>query len=530
MAMLAKAAFEGVHSNLEVVEQDVDLDMVAVVASAGNPDCSGEELSGEGTEKREGMEDDHCQNESLDGGQPAGVGENVRFAEGLPSDSLEEDGAADAARTMRRQQVMSIKTTNAADDYAHRGVWLKDFHFLGYEMYVRRVTLHDAEGHVWPFESHYPLASRYGQQIRATMAIPRLCNFKCPSMAENEEENAMMKSLLLTPVACPGRGWCHHVCRFNPALGMAPTPAASLASCGKPSFRQGWRARWHEIETEAAVADQKEQAAGKLLVLKDTTSFKAWLPPAREQRLQPVIKFRTCLQDVMQTRSCGDHAMRSLASFVCVRQLHDAEHCCQDRPSDCQSLHWGHHSEQCSLSEFMCHLARKVAINLDLAAESKALQKPSTEQAEDEESDGAEKQAEEQEVEVQTDLFGGDNDLEDDAGEDVADVRPRAPFRNVREAVEFALRKDELELAYQAKKCSKQQLTLKHYHSMYGNLLMARYPLRGLQAEGPQWHRHLGIQLRKHFVVAIEQQKQFFVMAVKGESMQAGICRSTCLI
>lgn len=268
MATLAQSAFGGVNVAVDATDDAVALELVGITAVAQNDSDA----------ESEGRPLDSDEDEETGG---AGTAEQCTAA----GEEQEKDEKEVLRGKRRRQQIMSIKTTNAADDYAHRGIWLTDFHFLGYQMYVKRVTLHDADGHVWPFESHYPLASRYGQQIRMTMAVPRFCNFKCPSMAENAEENAMMKSILLTPITCPGKDFCHHVCRFNPILGFAAMPAADLPKCRRPTFQSGWRTRWRRVELEAAASDQKEEIAGKISVLRDTTLFKAWLPPGNDKGL-----------------------------------------------------------------------------------------------------------------------------------------------------------------------------------------------------------------------------------------------------
>ena len=223
---------------------------------------------------------------------------------------------------------------------------------------------------------------------------------------------------------------------------------------------------------------------------------------------------------MIRTHGCGDKALRSVADFVCARELHDKSHVCKHQPGECSSLHWGHHDEQHSVSEFMCRLARKVAVNLDVSAESKTLQRPQEAQAADEDSDRSEPQKADQGIEIDAELLCEDEEIEDDAGEDIGEVRPRAPFTSVTEAVEFALRKSELDAAYQAKRCTKQQTTLKEYHAMYGSLLFASFPLP--QAQGPtmRWEDHLGLQLRKDFALAIEQQRQFFATALRGASVE----------
>lgn len=164
-------------------------------------------------------------------------------------------------------------------------------------------------------------------------------------------------------------------------IGLCCNAAADLPKCRRPTFQSGWRARWRRVELEAAASDQKEQIAGKISVLRDTTLFKAWLPPVSEQRTHTAIAVRSCLEDVIRTHGCGDQVLGSVTDFVCARELRDKSHVCKHQPGECSSLHWGHHDEQHSVSEFMCRLARKVAVNLDVSAESKTLQRPQEAQA-----------------------------------------------------------------------------------------------------------------------------------------------------
>ena len=196
MAQAAKRCLKakvGKQTVDDVPDDEAQLDMVAINVQADAVSEEGEQERDETGD--ENMEDVDEQKSEVDMGE-----------------DTDDSGREDKQRPLGKQsgrglgattrQVMSIKTTNAADDYAHRGTLLKDFHFLGYSMYVRRVPLNDFEGPVFPFEPHYPLSSRYGQQIRDQAAIPRLCNFNCPGLENNAEDNGMMKGLFVLGKGC----------------------------------------------------------------------------------------------------------------------------------------------------------------------------------------------------------------------------------------------------------------------------------------------------------------------------------------
>ena len=355
MAQLAKSAVCRNMARTELPPEDVSVDMVGVA-----PVSDSEEEEGSAAEAKEHDEDDDDNN--------------------VPRTRSKEK---------RSRQVMSIKTANAADDYAHRGVWLKDFHFLGYQMYVKRVPLNHCDGHVWPFEQHYVLASRFGQQIRSQAAVPRLCNFNCPSEQQNAEENALMKSLLLVPIRCPGQGFCHHVCRFNPLLGLEGTPDVMQRGrmTQRASFLKAWRVHWRKIRQAAQEADELEQSAGKLLVLKDTVLFKTWASGSPEQQEANCCAVRLQVSSVLLNVGLSDKPVEIVMLFLCAREIaQKGGHECGD--AQCLSLSWGHHAEQCTVFQFMSQLAATVALNLDLSAESKSLKKAGGPQIPDDEDTG----------------------------------------------------------------------------------------------------------------------------------------------
>ncbi|CAE7160870.1 unnamed protein product [Symbiodinium necroappetens] len=251
-------------------------------------------------------------------------------------------GSSDDEAKGPRIEIMSMKTTNAADDYAHRGAALRSFHFLGYQMYVRRVPLRKSSVHqVFPFEPHYALASRYGQEVRLKMAIPRLCNFRCPSMTEDPEGNAMMKGLLFQAVACPGPNFCHHVMRFQPLLGAAQEHAETIHKPSSFTFESAWRVERARVELLARRADRLEEAGQRLLVLHDTTLLKAWLPPEPEQHGVLPQSRRQVLQDLVLARRLPERTAESVASFLCAQDL-VAGHVCPCTPDTVDRQVEGH--------------------------------------------------------------------------------------------------------------------------------------------------------------------------------------------
>ena len=495
----------------DMVEDDVQLDTVAInvqadaVSEEGEQDCNETE-----DEDAEGM-DEQKSEEGMGEDMDASGGENRQRSSGKLS------GRTTRAAT---RQVMSIKTTNAADDYAHRGKLLKDFHFLGYEMYVRRVPLNDCQGQVFPFECHYPLASRYGQQIRNQAAIPRLCNFNCPSLESNAEDNGMMKGLLFVPVSCPGEGMCHDVCRFNPLLGLEACHLGKLK--GRALFEMSWRVHNCKLQQAAEEADDLESAAGKLLVLKDTTLFRGWDPEEVQQCSRRAVAMRQCLKDGLRELGLPEEAIQGVISYLCLQRVLDDQHVCG---SNCESLHWGHHDHQCSVKQFMFRLARSASLNLDLAAESKCLKKPTTVQDEDTDSDcdvlvRREKHAAKEIQEVGG--VGEDCIVEDDLGDSIFETQSLCPFTDTSAVVKFALRQEEVMAALEAKHSSRHQVTLKQYYAVYGDRMFDKNELAGAREGNLVWQEHVGLHKADGFALAIEQQRQRFKDFVRQQDEAAG--------
>ena len=74
-------------------------------------------------------------------------------------------------------------STNTADDYAHRGPFLKAMPFYVYRMYVRRIgrtaSLGEQAFMVFDFDEHYPMAVSYKQQVSLhRMTVPTIDGFQ----------------------------------------------------------------------------------------------------------------------------------------------------------------------------------------------------------------------------------------------------------------------------------------------------------------------------------------------------------------
>ena len=449
--------------------------------------------------------------------------------EGQTIDAGEDsDGSAASAQCVRDHaapvEILALKTTNSADDYAHRGPELRNFHFLGYQMFVRRVPLGHTSRIVYPFEPHYALAGRFGQELRVKMAIPRLCNFRCPSVFEDSEANALSKGLLFRPVNCPGPGFCNHVQRFFPLLGLSPQGHETPLPGGTVSFEAAWKVENARIQRLASKADELENAARRILVLQDTTLQKVWTTAEPEQHSFQAQERRLFLKELTLAFRLPERTAQHVAAFLCVFDA-QPDHICEFGPkSRCKQLHWGHHDEQCTVEEFMSQLARQVCFNLDLAAESKHLPKSRPQQsAEDDVPDDVDgKRLEAVDLQI-TDVGGaGEGDFEDDAGDLEYDTQCVHGFECTSEVVDLVLRKHELQEAEKAKKCTREQMCYKRYAEAYGDLLFRATPLKQANTSRQSFvSRHVGKRLGPQKALGMLQQKAF-IARYKAQAEAAG--------
>ena len=453
--------------------------------------------------------------------------QDMRYTQTLNQDDekVENEDYPQHRQRQLLQETMRMKTTNMADDYAHRGPHLQDFNYFLYAMFVRRVPLtsfSSSDTLLWPFDMHYALASTYAQEIRYKMAVPRLCNFNCPSLLQNPEENAMMKSLLLTQSCCTGTNRCHHVGRFFPHLGFAADESPDVLRenfkknrkeqrCKlKIGFQRAWKTHLVRMQQLAAQASKREDSAQKILVLHDTTLFKTWLPDGPLHAIQKdleCVKVRDCVKEQLRVLRLPDRAIKLILTNLCC-------HCIAERHGQnahiCSSLHWGHHEDQVTLEEFVAHVSCNIALNLDLAAEAKHLPRPKL-PGEDADASASEAGSthpnnEIDDWQMQVEAVGGADDIEDDLGDMMEDLQNLYPFATAKETLEFALRKKEYEKALATRKCSNQQLVLKRFYAAYGEQAFESKPIAPPIASQKETQQ-LGTLLKSHLPLALEQQK-----------------------
>ena len=97
----------------------------------------------------------------------------------------------------------------------------------------------------------------------------------CPPEEEDHgEPNAAHKLMLFSRARCPGPEHCADPLAFRSLLMPSDDPDDVRVDRLKPLFWPCWKACRCEMEMHAAKADEKEQAAGKIAVLADTTTMR----------------------------------------------------------------------------------------------------------------------------------------------------------------------------------------------------------------------------------------------------------------
>ena len=382
-------------------------------------------------------------------------------------DQTEQDQVDDDAQDADGAKVEIIKveacthSTNAADDYAHRGTKLQNMPFYIYRMYVRRIP-NPSQAKVrsptiFCFEPHYAMARSYAQEvILNNISVPTIDGFQCPTVEQDAEQNALLKAILFTPWSCTDPMMCGSVLNYQRHLsnnehpdntaGAAPQPAASSSRAADASqsaasssssrgpqqrtytFQRAWNLRCSEINTLAYRADCRCLSARKKLVMADTTLFadvkepKSEIEDGEEVRQLLVTFYTTRLR-----RSPPCHGVRTIMAFLGM------------------PCRW--HEEQCTLAEFSAYIARDVVAHIDLAAEAR-VKKPSKPlddaESEDESDDDRINRRTIPAVEL-VDMGGGDND---NADADVEDVPigelSRFPLSDVNTTISLCLQQADL--------------------------------------------------------------------------------------
>ena len=287
----------------------------------------------------------------------AGDAEDAAPDNDFDADNAErEDAEAPAVEVL--SMTTATSSTNAADDYAHRGSDLLAMPMYVYRMYVRRELRGNRRaapgGTLFEFEPHYPLARGYVQKMRVDrMNVPTIDGFQCPTWRQDPELNSLFKAMLFTPWVCRDPMTCGCVSRYAHLLsngspgGSAQSPDATRR---KFTFERAWRLRCSEIHVLAQRAEARGDASQKLLVLADTTLLSNLKEP--KEALDRGLRLRRKVMALSSTwRTMPSQALRSLLSY--------AGRMCP----------W--HAEQCTLAEYCAYVARDTLAHMELAAEAR---------------------------------------------------------------------------------------------------------------------------------------------------------------
>ena len=102
----------------------------------------------------------------------------------VSDDDQDSDSAEDGNVNISKLEACT-HSTNASDDYAHRGTKLRTMPFYVYRMYVRRISkpsrVRARSPTIFFFEPHYALARSYAQElILHNIHVPTIDGFQCP--------------------------------------------------------------------------------------------------------------------------------------------------------------------------------------------------------------------------------------------------------------------------------------------------------------------------------------------------------------
>ena len=119
----------------------------------------------------------------------------------LGTNKEDEDHSGDEDVEVLKVEAITT-STNAADDYAHRGAQLGNFTFYMYRMHVRRIPKPKpgkaVAGTIFLFESHYALSKTQVQEVVLhTLSVPTIDGFQCPTVEQDAEQNALFESHLV---------------------------------------------------------------------------------------------------------------------------------------------------------------------------------------------------------------------------------------------------------------------------------------------------------------------------------------------
>ena len=400
------------------------------------------------------------------------------------------------------------ETASLQDDYLHRGPALKDMSLWVYSMHIYRVPRNkliaqNADTFFF-FEPHYALFHRYAQRMHLYAAVPRLIGPTIPTEDQDEEMNALIKSLLFEPLSCKCSQTCASPEIFRQLFAKTTTKKNEW-SCAK-----AWRGKRTRIEHLAEKARTKDAAAIKQHSILDCIEFRTWLPDHEEQQSLKACALRTVVREIV-VALLPAQCLDVVASFLCcchtciLLDSGASEHCNDpEHKLACVSLHAGRRINQPFLSEYCARLAKKVSTNMDLTAEARTkprqpgVSKDSVLTDSDLDADD----------DKDPDVFLGNhpnmdeddvNDAFDDS--DLVDIKPKFPISAGTNASNIAFRMDTINAALTAKKRSVMQQNICSCFETFKPLFEQSYALPQDCVDTP------GLCFRSDFAEALCSQK-----------------------
>lgn len=169
------------------------------------------------------------------------------------------------------------QTTSLQDDYMHRGPQLKDMSLYVYAMHITRISKSKflaQSCEVFFFDGHYALFNRFAQGMHFYAQVPRLVGPPIPTLAQDPETNALIKTLLFTPYACPSSKDCASPKNMSELI--AQKNKKSIHNPESWSFVSAWANRRTQIENLAEKMRQKDLAEIKMHTLPDCVEFRSF--------------------------------------------------------------------------------------------------------------------------------------------------------------------------------------------------------------------------------------------------------------
>ena len=236
--------------------------------------------------------------------------------------------------------------------------------------------------------------------------------------------------------------------------------------------------------------------------------FRSWLPETDLQQDPAVVATRTVLCSLLPKHGWPWKAICVLCEFVCAEHI-NCTHCSERA---CASLHPGFHSEQSTLNEFCCYLARNVLMNIDYAAEART--KPiKPEGSEDLHSENSHSDNEVK-PEVDCENVGGleDNEMEQDfCTDDGCQFICHHPWQNADEIVHLALQTKVLESMERPGRKSRHEQLVKDMADAYGKEFLATKPL-AFELCSSTCMQQFGLQFRQESSKMITSQNSFIAL------------------